>query len=221
MQDIYSTLIVLHISGGSAGLLAGTVAAITKKGSRQHRLSGKFFFFGMLVASLSAGVLSWLPGHENIFLFAVAGFTFYMICSGYRAIFQKRQSAASGAVTHNWDILITLFGAGFGGFLLYLSLQLLRTVNLFGLVPTVFAMVCLFFSWADLQLILGKTTVKSRWLTNHISRMMGALIASYTAFLVVNVQIRQQWILWLLPSLIGGFFIRYFLRKYTQVKKSN
>lgn len=220
MPDTYPTLIILHIAGGSAGLLAGTTAVITKKGGKQHKFAGKFFFYGMLLASLSAGVLSWLPGHENIFLFAVAGFTFYMICSGYRAIFQKRQ-LLSGKSIHSGDTLITLFGAAFGGFLLYLSVQLLRTNGLFGLVPMVFAIVCLVFSWSDLQLILGKKAVKQRWLPSHISRMMGALIASYTAFLVVNVQIQQQWILWLLPSLIGGLLIRYFLRKYTPTKKSN
>ncbi len=218
MPGLYSSLIVMHIAGGSTGLIAGTTAAITRKGNRRHRFAGKAFFYGMLLASLSAGLLSWLPGHENIFLFAVGGFTLYMICSGYRAIFQKRQWK-SGEGLPIWDALVTLFGAGFGSCLLYLAVQLLRSTGLFGLVPMVFALVCLFFAWADLQLVLGKTTVKHRWLTNHISRMMGALIASYTAFLVVNVQIQQQWILWLLPTLVGGFFIRYFLRKYTHTNK--
>jgi hypothetical protein len=44
--------------------------------------------------------------------------------------------------------------------------------------------------------------------------MMGALIASYTAFLVVNVQIKQQWVFWLLPTLTGSFLIAYFIRKF-------
>lgn len=32
----------------------------------------------MLTAAAAALVISNLPGHENIFLFAVGGFTFYM-----------------------------------------------------------------------------------------------------------------------------------------------
>lgn len=46
------------------------------------------------------------------------------------------------------------------------------------------------------------------------------MIASYTAFLVVNVQIDMQWILWLLPSVIGSIFITIFLRKYTLPKNN-
>ena len=73
----------------------------------------------------------------------------------------------------------------------------------------------------DIRILTGNSTVKQSWMYNHIVRMMGAMIASYTAFLVVNVQIDMQWILWLLPSIIGSIFITIFLKKYTRPKNNS
>jgi cytochrome c-type biogenesis protein CcmH/NrfF len=71
----------------------------------------------------------------------------------------------------------------------------------------------------DYELISGKKTIKTAWMANHITRMMGAMIASYTAFLVVNIKIQQNWILWLLPTVVGSVFISTFLKKYAPRKK--
>ncbi|MBC7922645.1 MAG: hypothetical protein H7Z75_16310, partial [Ferruginibacter sp.] len=56
------------------------------------------------------------------------------------------------------------------------------------------------------------------WLRMHIERMGGAYIATVTAFLVVNVRVEPAFIPWLLPGLLGGFGIRYFVRKYALEK---
>lgn len=92
MGQLFTPLLILHILGGSAGLITGTIAASVKKGSKPHLVSGKIFFWGMFLASSSALVLSWIPGHESLFLFAVGGFTLYMILSGYRIVLLKRKS---------------------------------------------------------------------------------------------------------------------------------
>lgn len=91
MPSLFSILITLHVAGGTTGLITGAVAASVKKGSKLHNGSGKLYFYGMLLASLAALVISWLPNHHNMFLFAVGGFTLYMITSGYRMIHLKRQ----------------------------------------------------------------------------------------------------------------------------------
>jgi len=57
----------------------------------------------------------------------------------------------------------------------------------------------------------GKGT-EIKWLLNHISRMIGALIASITAFLVVGLSTNSLFA-WIVPSLIGTIFIMYWLRK--------
>lgn len=219
MEKVFPTLLILHIIGGGTGLIFGTIAAVVKKGSKQHLIAGVVFFWTMLTASLSALILSWLPGHENLFLFAVGGFALYMIVSGYRIVVLKRLFKIAGTKFSMIDYSITLFGLSFTIFLLIQSVKGLLHGNTFSIVPGVFGLICLSYIALDIKLLLGKTTVKSIWMYSHIVRMMGAMIASYTAFLVVNVQIEIQWILWLLPSVIGTIFISIFIRKYTPQKK--
>lgn len=213
-QQLFTVLLVLHIAGGSLGLLTGTIAAAVTKGSKLHNLSGRLFFYGMLTASVSALIMSNLPLHYNVFLFTIGGFTLYMISSGYRIVHVQRNVRNKPKPAGLLDYAITIFGAVFTGFLLLLATKGLLAKNMFAIVPAVFAGVCINYLVLDVKLLTGKHPVKMAWIQNHISRMMGALIASYTAFLVVNVQIQQQWLLWLLPSLIGGILIARFLRKF-------
>ena len=214
MQQLFSILIILHIAGGTIGLICGTVAASVIKGKKAHILNGKLFSVGMLTAAISALVISNLPGHENIFLFAVGGFTFYMVTTGYRIVWLKRNNAKRPQTFTALDYALFTFGIGFSFFLLFMSVKGAIEGNMFSLVPGIFGLVCLNFAWMDYRLFSGKDNIKKSWMTNHITRMMGALIASYTAFLVVNVHINMQWILWLLPSAIGGILIRKFLEKF-------
>lgn len=219
MDQLFSVLLILHIIGGGAGLITGTIAAYVKKGSKPHLFSGIIFFWSMLVASVSALVMSWLPGHHNIFLFAVGGFTLYMILSGYRIVILKRRFKTIPVSIPVVDYLITIFGFSFAVFLLIQSVKGLLNDNMFSIVPGVFGLICMSYVLHDVKLFTGRTTIKASWMYNHIVRMMGAMIASYTAFLVVNVEIDMQWILWLLPSIIGSVVIAFFIRKYVVLTK--
>lgn len=221
MEQLFTPILILHILGGSVGLITGTIAASVKKGSTAHLLSGKIFFWGMFIASFSALILSWLPGHESLFLFAVGGFTLYMIVSGYRIVLLKRKSKQQEQGFSTIDYLVTLFGFLFAVFLLIQSGKGLLHKNTFSIVPGVFGLICMSYVLLDIRILTGNSTVKQSWMYNHIVRMMGAMIASYTAFLVVNVQIDMQWILWMLPSIIGSIFITIFLKKYTRPKNNS
>ncbi len=220
MQQLFNVLIVLHIAGGTLGLICGTIAAAVIKGRKAHLQNGKIFFVSMLTAAVSALIMSNLPGHENIFLFAVGGFTFYMVTTGYRIVWVKRNNAKRSKSFTGVDYGLFAFGVCFSLFLLFMSVKGAVEGNLFSLVPGVFGLVCLNFARMDYKLFSGKETIKQFWITSHITRMMGALIASYTAFLVVNVQINMQWILWLLPSVAGGILIGKFLKKFAPGKSA-
>ena len=219
MPTLFQTLLGLHIAGGFTGLFCGTISIGVKKGSKLHKLTGKFFFWGMFVASIVALVLSNLPEHHNIFLFAVGGFTLYMISSGYRIVYLKRLFKSTAASFKSLDYLISLFGCCFGLFLVYLALNNMYQGNNFGIVPGVFGLICLNYARMDFKMLFQKILLKEIWMPNHITRMMGAMIASYTAFLVVNVKMQPVWVLWLLPTLIGSGLITYYLRKFA-LKKS-
>jgi len=221
MPSLFQILISIHVAGGTTGLISGTVSAASKKGSVVHKLSGKIFFWGMFSASIAALIISNLPEHKNLFLFAVGGFTLYMICSGYRIVVLKRL-AKNLDQPFNWlDYGLTIFGLGFGGYLLYLGTNLLLRGQNFGIVPIVFGLICVNYARLDYQFLKGSQSIKAVWMSNHIIRMMGAMIASYTAFLVVNIRMEPQWVLWLLPTMIGSGLITYFMRKFAPRKSAN
>ncbi|MBS0332994.1 MAG: hypothetical protein JSS35_09520, partial [Proteobacteria bacterium] len=72
-----------HISGGTTGLAAGTVAMVARKGGRAHRLSGEVFFFSMLAMSGVGAIVAPMIGDVGS---AFAGaITFYLVITGWRA----------------------------------------------------------------------------------------------------------------------------------------
>jgi hypothetical protein len=53
----YSPILVIHICGGSLGLLSGTAAMSFRKGSPRHVLAGKVFVTSMLIMGASRCIL--------------------------------------------------------------------------------------------------------------------------------------------------------------------
>jgi len=73
----YSPILVVHICGGTLGLLSGTAAISFRKGSARHVLAGKVFVASMLIMALGAVYLGIVKHQYN----NVSGgiFTFYLI----------------------------------------------------------------------------------------------------------------------------------------------
>jgi len=64
----YSPILVLHICGGTLGLLSGTAAISLRKGSRRHVLAGKVFVASMLIMALGAvylGIVKHQPSNVS------------------------------------------------------------------------------------------------------------------------------------------------------------
>ena len=55
-------------------------------------------------------------------------------------------------------------------------------------------------------------TSSNEWLLNHISKMIAALIASFTAFIVAGLG-NGTLVAWILPSIIGTILIIFWRRK--------
>jgi len=67
-------LLIMHILGGSIGLLSGAFAMAVRKGSRLHRASGNLFTIAMLTLASSAFYLAILKSRRgNIGSPAAAG----------------------------------------------------------------------------------------------------------------------------------------------------
>lgn len=81
--------LILHIGGGSLGIVSGFAALAFRKGSAAHRAAGNIFFVSMLTMSgIGAVVAPMLPVTERIS--SVAGvLTFYLVATAWMTVMRK------------------------------------------------------------------------------------------------------------------------------------
>jgi uncharacterized membrane protein len=214
MKTIFEIFLITHIISGSLGLLTGILNVIAKKGTKEHRIIGKAFFYSMLTAGLSSLVLSTI--NPSLFMFMVGIFTIYMVGTGKRYLHLKMLNENQKPKIIDWILTITMMLVsiifiGFG------VLSLLKS-NLFGLVFSTFGSIGLLFVRHDIKNYTGKSYLLNYWLSEHLQRMIGAFIASTTAFLVVNAKYLPDYIplilYWLLPTIIFTPLIIKWANKY-------
>src|SRR5215831_11949477 len=77
----YSPLLLVHICGGTVGLLSGTAAVSFRKGSRRHVLAGRVFVASMLTMAVAAVYLAILKHQPN----NIGGgiLTFYLVLTAW------------------------------------------------------------------------------------------------------------------------------------------
>ena len=191
---------------------------IAKKGDSRHRIVGNIFFFSMLTAGLSSLVLSTI--NPSLFMFMVGIFTVYMVGTGKRYLHLKMLNQKQKPKIIDWSLTIGMMLAG----ILFMGLGVLSLLksNLFGLVFITFGFLGLLFVRHDFKNYTGKSHLLNYWLSEHLQRMIGAFIASTTAFLVVNAKYLPESIplilYWLLPTIIFTPLIIKWANKY-EVKK--
>ncbi len=199
---LFKMFLTIHIISASISLVAGALAAIAVKGSKIHKRSGRFFVPGMLVATLSAVVLSWL--HPNTILMGIGIFSLYLTLSGWIWVQRNKQKAKI-----KYARLLGSLALMTGLFLVGVGVVNFPTVNN---VALVFGMLQLFFGVVDFR----NRSDSSKNISRHAARMGGAYIATLTAFLVVNVDFVPFYIVWFLPSVIGTILLIWRIRKWNE-----
>jgi len=174
----FKVLLFIHIIAGSLGLFTGTINIIRKKGDKQHRFIGKFFFLGMIINAVAGFIMAIM--HANLFLLIIAVFSFYMTATGQRILHLKRIDKGQEPKRVDWalTVMMILFATGF---ILY-GLYLLAMDSNFGLVLLVFGFISVLMTRKDIMVYRGNIQFRNYWLLIHIQRMIGAYIASLTAF---------------------------------------
>lgn len=207
MEEAVKILIYIHAFFGGVGLISGTGSIIVKKGSMLHRKMGKLFSVGMMVSSIISLVVSCMPGHQNAFFFLIGLFTIYLVLAGNRALSFKVKRTA------DWkDYSIS------GAMLLFSVIMLANGIyglfsnNGISLLFLFFGGFGLLVSIQDFRFYRNSKKPKNAWLRLHIGKMIGALIASFTAFIVAGLGIANL-ISWMLPTVIGTAYIIYWKRK--------
>jgi uncharacterized membrane protein len=83
-------VLILHISGGSVGILSGATALFVRKGSPLHRLAGNIFFVSILTMSgIGACVAPFLTDRGST---VMGMFTFYLVASAWMTVKRKEGS---------------------------------------------------------------------------------------------------------------------------------
>lgn len=214
MEDSIKILIYVHAFFGGIGLITGIGSVIVKKGSSIHKKMGKLFSIGMITSSLISIPISWMPNHKNLFLFLIGLFTIYLVLAGNRALAFKTKEKA------NWiDKMIS------GSMFLFSLLMVI--IGIYGLLNNIsLSLLYLFFggfglllSIKDFKFYKNSRNPKNAWLISHIGKMIGALIASITAFIIAGLGIGNL-IAWTLPTILGTIYILYWKRKIKTVINS-
>ena len=207
MEDTVKVLIYIHAFFGGIGLISGIGSIIAKKGSALHKKMGKLFTIGLLTSTFISIPMSCMPNHKNTFLLLIGLFTIYLVLAGNRALLFKIKEKADFK-----DKLIS------GSMLLFSFIMI--TLGLYGIINNsttnilylIFGGFGLFLTIKDFKFYRHPKSIKNGWLISHIGKMVGALIASITAFLVAGLGLGHI-ITWILPSIIGTIYIVYWIRK--------
>ncbi len=204
LEQTIKILIYIHAVFGGIALLSGLVSIITRKGLAVHKKAGLIFFYSLLLSSVIAMIVSFLPNHESPFLFAVAIFSLYFLLAGKRALNFKYKN--TNLLLDKWISRIMII---VGILMIFIPIIFSGSFNV---VLLVFAILGIVFAVRDLILFKKPEQLKRSWLKFHLGKMFGAYISTVTAFVVVNEFFPGVYG-WFIPGIVGAFFIAYWVRK--------
>lgn len=210
METLFTVLLILHIAAGTISLISGPVSMVNRKGGRQHRLTGKVFFYAMMLVAVTAVAMAVLPNHHSPFLLIIGVFSAYLVSSGYRVLYLK--GLVKGQKPQLLDWVTTLTMAVFAIYFIYTGVESISSSN--GVVLVVFGSIALALVVNDVRKYIKAPADKNFWLYDHITRMVAGNIAAFTAFLVVNNTVLPPVVAWLGPTVIGSAVISFFITKY-------
>lgn len=208
MENFIDTFILVHVILGAIALIAGIFAVAFKKGSKNHKKAGIIFYYFLLVSSLMAIVITFLPGHQNTFLMCIGVFSSYLVYTGYRSLKFKKENP------NLLDKILSGVLCAFGLYLLFIGIKAVIQDSMMGIVAIVFGGLSVWLSLGDFRSFRDIDDLKKNYLKLHVVKIMGAFIAATTALIVNNEILPGVWG-WLTPTIIGTCYTTYWTRKLT------
>ena len=213
-------ILLTHVLAGVTALAMAPLALLARKGGTAHRRWGTLYFWAMFaIFASSLAVMTYRP---NAFLLCIAVLAFYSAFSGYRVLHRKRPQRGRGAAWLDWAGASLALGSGAGG-------AAWGVGSLVGWLPlsvgTAFSGLGIAFgallgkqALEDLRGFRRPAEDRNWWWYVHMDRMLTSSIAALTAFLVQNVGRHLApevgWLVWVLPGLLGGPAIGYWVSSY-------
>src|SRR5216684_1313601 len=177
----YSPSLIVHICGGSLGLLSGTAAMCFRKGSPRHVLAGRVFVASMLIMGAFAAYLAITRHQSN----NIGGgiLTVYLIGTAWLTARRK------DGETSRWDWVWLLIPLANGILLWMTGVKVLRSGHSsLGGVPVgmmfFLGSVCLLAAAGDVRMLVRGGVAGAKRIARHLWRMcFGLFIASGSFFL--------------------------------------
>jgi uncharacterized membrane protein len=218
VNDLFHGVLFIHVLNGTVALLIAPLAMITVKGGLWHRRWGQIYFWAMFGVAVTAVVMCFL--RSGLFLFLVAIFSFYMALTGYTVLKRKRPEDRPGLL--DWCAAAAMLLAG-----AFLVVSGAMSANLGGQgsVRIVFGTLGLLLAGSDIRSFFKPSMNKRAWWFAHMSRFLGAYIATVTAFSVVNFEFLPYLARWLWPTVIGvtGIFVwrAYYKKQFARAPSAS
>lgn len=204
LEILLVTLRWLHIGTGSLALITSLVPLLSRKGSKLHNNSGHVFVLSILTSGFFGAVLGLVKSSDLLF--------FVGVLSCWSALVGKAALKGNGFLlqkrwVHGWLLATYLLTAAST---LYWSWQRTNQLNL---ILCGFVLIALTTSVTEIRHLVNPANPADKRYRRHSGQIMGAVIACWTAFLVVNQTFSQPMLNWFLPTVSGGFLIVYWQRK--------
>jgi len=166
----YSPLLIVHIVGGLASIVAGFIALFARKGSPLHRRAGDIFVVAMLFMGLAGTYVAFTKSDPANQLAGVL--TAYLVTTAWLTV--KRRPNETGLF--DVALLCIAFAIGVASFIL--AANALRGATMY----VVFGSIATLFAVADLRMLLRGGLAGAKRLVRHLWRMGFALFAATGSF---------------------------------------
>lgn len=204
----------IHIIAGVSTLVTGPIAIFYNfRDVRKHRIVGKTFYYAMLVVSISA-ILAFFKHPEKAFAQFLLGISMLVLAGIFRGVRSIFLMKGGKVTTFDWAYTVLL---GLNAvFMLGMAVwhfsagAMIAFPILFG----VFGTMCAMDTWTNWKSFSNPAALhRLNWLQLHLSTMLGAFIASTTAFTVNAAHFLPWWAQWFGPTLLLVPLQIYFGRK--------
>jgi hypothetical protein len=236
MNAIFSVTQTLHITVGAFALVLFWLPALLKKGSANHSRFGRYYVYAMYAVAVTGCTMASLglidpsafianPSQEPallagqvaarssswIFLLYLSLLTFTSVRHGVLVLRHKAQRQQLKSPMHLL-LMLTLTVAG--------PMLAMRGYGQGQILPIIFGMLGMAVGGGFLHYSFKASLSKMEWWIEHLGAMIGSGIACYTAFFAFGGSRlfthygSLQLMSWILPGIIGTFFIRYLSKQY-------
>jgi uncharacterized membrane protein len=177
LHALAAAALVLHIGGGTVGILSGFTAMVARKGGRLHRVSGTVFFVAMLFMAAVAAIVAPMLEDGRWTNTTAAVFTLYLIATAWAVVRRRpgeigrfeRVIVAMPLGIVAMGLALVPYGAATG------KMDAFATIY-------IFAVVCAVAAASDLRMVRrGGVTGRDRTV-RHLWRMGAALFVASGSF---------------------------------------